>query len=147
VVLRVVFIPALPKTRASGVTRWLSPEKALIQLSLRYKTDDHLWFSFFHEAGHILKHGKREIFIDGDDIGMDEIKEDEANRFASDFLIPRKNYSQLIENKIFTKATIQRFAEEIKIAPGIVVGRLQHDDRLPMSHCNDLKRRFKWAAQ
>jgi len=143
----VVFIPALPKTRSSGVTRWLSPKKALIQLSLRYKTDDHLWFSFFHEAGHILKHGKREIFIDGDDIGMDEIKEDEANRFASDFLIPRKNYSQLIENKIFTKATIQRFAEEIKIAPGIVVGRLQHDDRLPMSHCNDLKRRFKWAAQ
>ena len=140
----VVFIPALPKTRASGVTRWLSPEKALIQLSLRYKTDDHLWFSFFHEAGHILKHGKREIFIDGDDIGMDEIKEDEANRFATDFLIPRKNYSQLIENKTFTKAPIQRFAEKIKIAPGIVVGRLQHDGRLPMSHCNDLKRRFKW---
>jgi len=143
----VAFIPALPKTRASGVTRWLSPEKALIQLSLRYKSDDQLWFSFFHEAGHILKHGKREIFIDGDDTGMDEIKEDKANRFASDFLIPRKNYFQLIENEIFTKALIQRFAEEIKIAPGIVVGRLQHDKLLPMSYCNDLKRRFKWMAQ
>jgi len=143
----VVFIPALPKTRASGVTRWLSPEKALIQLSLRYKTDDHLWFSFFHEAGHILKHGKRKIFIDGDDTGMDEIKEDEANRFASDFLIPRKDYIQFIKDDKFSKALIQSFAEKIKIAPGIVVGRLQHVGRLPMSHCNDLKRRFKWATQ
>lgn len=138
----VVFIPALPKTRASGVTRWLSTEKALIQLSLRYKTDDHLWFSFFHEAGHILKHGKREIFIDGEDTGMDEKKEDEANRFAADFLIPRKDYLQFIKTGQFSKILIQRFAEEIKIAPGIVVGRLQHDGLLPMSHCNDLKRRF-----
>jgi len=142
----VVFIPALPKTRASGVTRWLSPEKALIQLSLRYKTDDHLWFSFFHEAGHILKHGKRKIFIDGDDTEMDEIKEDEANRFASDFLIPRKDYIQFIKTDKFSKTLIDRFAEKIKIAPGIVVGRLQHDSLLPMSYCNDLKRRFKWVA-
>lgn len=141
----VVFIPALPKTRASGVTRWLSPEKALIQLSLRYKTDDHLWFSFFHEAGHILKHGKREIFIDGDDIGMDEIKEDEANRFAADLLIPRKDYLEFIKNDQLTKVLIQRFSDELEIAPGIVVGRLQHEGLLPMSHCNDLKRRFEWA--
>ena len=141
----VVFIPALPKTRVSGVTRWLSPNKALIQLSLRYKTDDHLWFSFFHEAGHILKHGKREIFIDGDDTGMDKAKEDEANRFASDALVPGKKYSQLIKSYKFSKALIRDFAKEMEIAPGIVVGRLQHDGLLPMAHCNDLKRRLEWA--
>jgi addiction module HigA family antidote len=141
----VVFIPALPKTRASGATRWLSPERALLQLSLRYKTDDHLWFSFFHEAGHILKHGKREIFIDGDDTGMDEVKEDKANRFAADFLIPRKDYLEFIKNDQLTKVLIQLFSNELEIAPGIIVGRLQHEGLLPMSHCNDLKRRFKWA--
>jgi len=27
-------------------------QKALIQLSLSYKTNDHLWFTFFHKAGH-----------------------------------------------------------------------------------------------
>jgi addiction module HigA family antidote len=140
----VVFIPALPKTRTSGAARWLSPEKALIQLSLRYKTDDHLWFSFFHESGHILIHGKREIFIDGGDAEMDEKKEEEANRFASDFMIPRKNYLQFAKTGNFSKEIIQRFAEEIQIAPGVVVGRLQHDGFLPMSHCNDLKRRLQW---
>jgi hypothetical protein len=59
----VVFVPELPKTRTCGATRWLNPNKALIQLSLRYKTNDHLWFAFFHEAGHILLHGKRNVFL------------------------------------------------------------------------------------
>lgn len=34
---------------------------------------------------------------------------------------------------------------EIDIAPGIVVGRLQHDQVLPSSHCNDLKQRWEWG--
>lgn len=143
----VVFIPALPKTRAGGVTRWLSPEKALIQLSLRHRTDDHLWFSFFHEAAHILKHGKREVFIDGGDTGMDEAKEDEANRFAANVLIPRRNYLQFVEAGKYTKGRIKHFAEKAGIAPGIVVGRLQHEHLIPMSHYNDLKRRLEWVVK
>ena len=41
--VRVVFVPELPNTCTWGATRWLSQSNALIQLSLRYKTDDHLW--------------------------------------------------------------------------------------------------------
>lgn len=141
----VVSTPELPKTRVSGATRWVSADKALIQLSLRYKSDDHLWFSFFHEAGHIIKHGKKEIFIEGSSMDMLETKEEEADRFASDFLIPRAGYSQFIRDTPFSKSKIQSFASSIGIAPGIVVGRLQHDKLLPVTHCNELKKRFKWA--
>lgn len=143
----VVFIPELPKTRVSGATRWLSLDKALIQLSLRYKSDDHLWFSFFHEAGHIIKHGKKEIFIEGASMEMVKEKEEEANRFASDFLIPRASYSQFICEAPFSKSKIQDFASSTGIAPGIVVGRLQHDKQLPVTHCNDLKKHFEWALK
>jgi addiction module HigA family antidote len=143
----VVFTPELPKTRVSGATRWISADKALIQLSLRYKSDDHLWFSFFHEAGHIIKHGKKEIFIEGSSIDMLETKEEEADQFASDFLIPRAGYSQFIRDTPFSKSKIQDFASSIGIAPGIVVGRLQHDKMLPVTHCNDLKKRFEWALK
>jgi hypothetical protein len=59
----VVFVGEIGKTRASGAARWLTPTKALIQLSLRHKSDDHLWFSLFHEAAHILLHSKKETFI------------------------------------------------------------------------------------
>ncbi|EPF17141.1 Plasmid maintenance system antidote protein [Microcystis aeruginosa SPC777] len=81
-----VFVPELPKTRVQGATRWLGSQKALIQLSDRYKTNDHFWFSFFHEAGHILLHGKRTLFLEGQDI-QDTIKEKEADVFAANFLI------------------------------------------------------------
>ena len=81
----VVFTPELPKTGVCGATRWMS-EKAVMQLSLRYKSNDQLWFTFFHEAGHIIKHGRKEIFIEG--TNPDGEKEEEANVFARDKLIP-----------------------------------------------------------
>jgi len=34
------------------------------------------------------------------------------------------------------------FANTLGIAPGIVVGRLQHESRWPFSRGNDLKQRF-----
>jgi HTH-type transcriptional regulator / antitoxin HigA len=60
------FVPELSETRAWGVTYWLSPYKAVVQLSLIGKTDDHLWFTFFHGAAHILLHPKRNIFAEVD---------------------------------------------------------------------------------
>jgi len=145
----VVFVPELPKSRASGATRWLSPSKALIQLSFRYRTDDHLWFTFFHEAGHILLHNKRDAFIEG--VDDQDGQEEEANRFSADFLIPQRELEFFVTTERrrgggspFTKESIRRFSKDLGIAPGIVVGRLQHEGLLPRSHCNDLKRRLEW---
>jgi HTH-type transcriptional regulator / antitoxin HigA len=140
----VVFVPELAKAPISGATRWLSPSKALIQLSLRYKTDDHLWFTFFHEAGHIVKHGKNDAFIE-DSGQRDETKEGEANVFAASVLIPTAAYQAFVRGrKFFSKADIRSFAASVGVSPGIVVGRLQHEGRLPRSHCNDLKVHFQW---
>jgi hypothetical protein len=133
-----VIVPELPGTHVSGATHWLTPSRALIQLSLRYKRDDQLWFSFFHEAGHILLHGKRELFLE--DGASTDIRETEANQFAQDFLIPREAYGALAETESLTRELITAFALREGIAPGIVVGRLQHDRLLPQSHLNDLKR-------
>lgn len=146
-----VFIPEIPGIRVSGAARWLTPVKAMIQLNLRYETDDHLWFTFFHEAGHILKHDKRLTFIEelqpaGTPWGRSSGElEEEANKFAANLLIPSDSYYRLIRKRALSKEAIVRFADEAGIAPGIVVGRLQHDGRLPYSHCNDLKRKFEWV--
>jgi Zn-dependent peptidase ImmA (M78 family) len=147
----VVFVPELSKTRTSGATRWLSSNKAVIQLSLRYKTDDHLWFTFFHEAGHILRHGKRHgkhhVFLEFKGNQRDK-EEEEADVFAADLLIPPDAWKRFLasgrERQSITG--IQQFALEIGIAPGIVVGRLQHHEKvLSPRNCNDLKRKLKWA--
>jgi len=68
----VVFVEEVPGARTSGVTRWLTPTKALIQLSLRYRTDDHLWFTFFHEVAHVLRHQKTQVWIEDSSPPVDE---------------------------------------------------------------------------
>jgi addiction module HigA family antidote len=139
----VIFTPELPKTGVHGATRWFG-NKAIIQLSLRYKSNDHLWFTFFHEAGHIIRHGRKEIFIE--DNGLDGEKETEADVFARDRLIPPADYRRFIASwDGRSLVPIIDFAEKIKIAPGIVVGRLQHDKHLPNSHGNKLKVYFRWS--
>ncbi len=141
----VVFVPELPKTHVSGATRWLNKDKALIQLSLRHKSNDHLWFTFFHEAGHIIKHGKKALFLEGN--GMDDVYEKEANEFASHFLIPAKLFNNLVSQQAFSKTAIKVFARDIGIAPGIVVGQLQHRQFMPYTHCNYLKVRYTWTLK
>lgn len=138
----VVFVPELKGCPASGAAYWLGP-KAVIQLSLRHKSDDHFWFSFFHEAGHVLNDPKKEVFID--DGGGDDECEERANSFSATFLIPRTYEGQLAG--LHTQARIVEFARQIGIAPGIVVGRLQKEGLLPWATpLNRLKQRFEWRA-
>lgn len=144
----VVFVPEIPGTRTCGATRWLSPTKAMIMLSLRYKTDDHLWFTFFHEAAHLLLHGKREVFLEDDDEVSEDVraKEEEADRFACDFLIPPEAIRQFQPSGAhYSHEDVIEFAQHLGIAPGIVVGRMQHDGIVPPQNLNRLKRHFQWT--
>lgn len=139
----VVFVPEVSGARVSGATRWLSPVKAMVAQSLRHKSDDHFWFTLFHELGHVLLHGKRDVFVDQID-GPDSREEQEANEFARSKLVPRRLYSDLVSRTSLYPEDIAEFAEAIEIAPGIVVGMLQHDRRIPYNRANGLKRRFEF---
>jgi len=136
------FVGELPGTHLSGATRWVGKAKALIMLSLRHKSDDHFWFSFFHEAGHILFGGKKSVFLDEMNAWIDP-EEEKANRFASDILIPRQAYTAFLDKEIYTYSSVQSFAQTLGIAPGIVVGRLQHDGVISWQSLNSLKRKFE----
>ncbi|WP_025770190.1 ImmA/IrrE family metallo-endopeptidase [Thioalkalivibrio sp. HK1] len=142
------FIPAIRGARVSGVARWLSPTRPLIQISLYGKWNDRFWFTFFHEAAHILLHGNSEkernaIYLD--DLGdgknsLESAEEDEANRWAADFLIPPESANRLLELK--TVDSIEEFSKELGIHPAVVVGRLQHEGIVPQNRMNGLKQRL-----
>jgi HTH-type transcriptional regulator / antitoxin HigA len=143
----VIFAPAPKDCPASGATKWLGVGKALLMLSLRYKTDDHLWFTFFHEAAHLLLHGKKMIFVEGM-TPLDSTHEDEADRFARDHLIPpqqAKRLKQLAEGRIMSALSATSFAKEVGVAPGIIVGRAQKEGWLRWTHLNALKIRYSWT--
>ncbi len=137
-----VFVPELPRMHLCGATKWLSKGKALIMLTFRYKSNDQFWFTFFHEAAHILLHGKKENYIDQKDTTQNK-EEDEANKFARDFLVPPARYKDFVKDsgKIL-QSDIIKLAAEINIDPGIIVGRLQHDKLLPYSYFNNLKIKY-----
>lgn len=138
----VVFVRAPSGCRASGATRFMSSRKAVIILSFRYLSDDHFWFSFFHEAGHLLLHGEQATFIDGEADERDE-KETEANNFSASVLIPGNRIEELM-NLTASKDNVIRFATSIGISPGIVVGQMQHNSVIGQKQLNFLKRRYSW---
>jgi len=143
-----VIVDTFEGARAHGATRWLNPHKALIQLSLRYHWEDVFWFSFFHEAAHVLLHRKKGVFVDGLKIAEegstddDRRLEEEANRFAARFLIPDEHAQRL---RKLTPGEIPDFANELGIAPAILVGRLQHEGLLHFAESKKWKRRLQFV--
>jgi len=151
--IAMVWVPQLSHTGISGCARWLTEKKALIALTLRYGTDDQVWFTFFHEVAHILLHRKRHEFILdnavedlGDRVVDPEMQseEEEANRFAADTLIPPDALSVFVKQNEFTNESIKQFADNLSIGPGILVGRLQREGLLKHFQGNKLKQRFDW---
>lgn len=115
-------VPKCKKVPWNGASKWLSPEKALIVLNLRGKGEDIFWFSFFHEAYHILQGKKKQLYI-ADDASTDP-EEKKADAFAANMLIPLA-YNKRIAS-ICTKAEVVSLAKELGVSPGLVAGRYRH---------------------
>jgi len=142
----VVVLRAPNGCRASGAARFLSSGRPMILLSMRHLSDDHFWFTFYHEAGHLLLHGHKFVFVDSfEDEGLSDKEEAEANQFAVDVLIPQQHQPEMIR-LTSNKIAVMRFAKKIGISRGIVVGQLQHRGIIPRSHLNGLKFSFEWEG-
>lgn len=136
----VVAVPDVPGARTHGTARWMTPHRGLIQLSNRHKWSDIFWFSFFHEAKHLLDQTKRAIFLSGK--GNASPDERQADRFAQNFLIPPDRAVDL--PGLRTRDDVLAFAWSIGVHPGIVVGRLQHERLWPYSRGNELRQRLEF---
>jgi HTH-type transcriptional regulator/antitoxin HigA len=144
--IAIVLCPHLPCTKAHGATFWLSKEKAVLMITIRCAWADIFWFSLFHELGHIMLHGRQAVILE-DDSEAPEMKkrEEEADRFAADILIPPDDYKDFVAKEDFHEENIHAFAHRIGVDSGIVVGRLQNDKRIKREWHNDLRKRYKWA--
>jgi Plasmid maintenance system antidote protein len=139
----VVVARAPSDCKASGATYFSSAKKAHIQLSCRYLSDDHFWFTFFHEAGHLILHSQQSMFFEG--IEAASLQEEEANRFSEDTLIPEYLKQEFMSLPLDGRK-IMRFAKLADISPGIVVGQLQYYNKITRRQLNNLKRRFSWEG-
>ncbi|WP_156635330.1 ImmA/IrrE family metallo-endopeptidase [Methylobacterium sp. Leaf123] len=126
---------------ASGASRMIGPDKAMILLSFRGLSDDKFWFTVFHEIGHLLLHGAC-AFVDADMDDGDEV-EREANQFASRCIVPNNNVDEF-EQLEPAREKVVRFSVRVGVAPGLTVGQMQHRGMIRQDQLNYLKRRWKW---
>lgn len=141
----VVYTPNLPKATPCGAARWYN-HHPLIQLSGRYKTNDSFWFTFYHEAGHILLHGKKDVFIeDVKGVELDQQQEQEANNFSSHWLLTDEQYNLIIQGSI-TADTIKAHAKRLGTHPAIIVGRLEHKGKVRHNQFRFLKETIDLTA-
>jgi len=129
--VKVVYTPCLPKAPIAGSTRWIN-DTPLIQLSGRYKRNDSFWFIFFHEVGHIILHGKKDIFLEEIEYSdFDKKKEEAADNFAVKWTLTKEEEQEIIGSEPLTEPEIESFAKKFNTHPGIIIGRLQHDGKIP----------------
>lgn len=112
------FVPPIPGFGTYGATRWLN-NTPVIQLSLRGKKDDQCWFTLFHEIGHVLLHGQKDLYLVDDE----STAEAEANSFAASTLVPEHYQARLPEKRNIE--AIKILATELGIAPSLVLGQAQ----------------------
>lgn len=142
----IAIVPNPNGSRASGATKFIDNDKALMILSFRFLSDDHFWFTFFHEAGHlIMQHKSRRVFIDiENETNFDTDEEKEANIFAQEMLVPETFRAQLYGLRS-NKRRIISFSQEVGVSPGIVIGQMQHYGIIAHSYLNSYKRHFEWS--
>lgn len=137
-----VFTENLPKAPISGASRWFH-NKPIIQMADRFKTDDHFWFTFFHEAAHIILHGKKDIFLENvAGTEMEQDKEEEANAFAAKLLLTENELQQIIDAAPLDEDMIYAFANKFRTPTGVIIGRLQHVGLIPFHVGNGLRHKI-----
>lgn len=142
--IALVIVPHLKKTYVDGMAKWLGKDKALIALSCRGKKWDSFWFNFFHELAHIMKHRKKELFINAEETSMLEIEE-EANNIAKNLLLSNLDFKSI--SKVPTKDNILSLSAKLQIHPSIIVGRLQFENVIPYTFLNEMKEQIHFLSE
>lgn len=140
-----VLLPPLKNAGINGAVKWVSDDRVVLAMNNRGIDADKFWFSLFHEIKHVLQQKIKFVFVSesAEDLkNTDSILEKEADKFASDYLIPQAELKKFAASKYTSDKDIVAFANSLGIHPGIVAGRLQHEGTIPQNRCSKLKEKY-----
>lgn len=137
-----VVVRAPKGCRASGASRMIAADKAMILMSFRHRADDHFWFTLFHEIGHLLLH-EASSFVDAEGMDGDDPCEKQANDFAATMIVPQNREAELLSLSP-DDDSIRRFAVSLGVAPGLILGQLQHRGIVAHGALRKLRRNWTW---
>lgn len=131
--IRFVVVEPLLGAKVDGIAFWLNENEPVIGMSMRYDRVDSFWHTLCHEWSHIKNRDEAPLDSDLTDkmATVDTVKspiERRADQDAANMLIPAAELESFINRvgPMYSKDRIGRFANRIKMHPGIIVGQLQH---------------------
>lgn len=121
----------LSKTYLDGAALLMPDGHPLVALTLRYDRLDNFWFTLAHELAHVALHldGENQSFFDDLEAGGSSQMETEADRMASEALIPETAWVTARLTPRSTTEHIRSFASEQRISPAIPTGRIRHENK------------------
>jgi HTH-type transcriptional regulator/antitoxin HigA len=124
-------VPHLTKTYLDGAAFYLDGHP-VIALTLRYDRIDSFWFTLMHELGHIVA-GHQGSYLDNLENLEANAEEIEANQLAADWLIDASALQGFVNKTSprFSRKAIETFAKTQARHPGIILGRLHHEEIVP----------------
>ena len=142
--IRFLVVAPFPQSKIDGACFWLSAKEPVIVVSFRFERIDWFWHTLMHEMGHVLHgDGKTAVTIDTDLVGSDAQPADQkshaeakADAFAAQFLINRQHFADFIArvHPMYSRTKVVGFARSVDVHPGIVVGQLQYQKKMPYTH-------------
>jgi HTH-type transcriptional regulator/antitoxin HigA len=130
--IRLIVEPHLPRTHLDGAAMLGFDGTPVIGLTIRHDRIDNFWYCLMHELAHIGRHlshsnAQKDLFIDDLDSETDDAVEQEADALAAEALIPRRCWPKSSAARPWTPEAIHALAQELRIHPAIIAGRIRHD--------------------
>ena len=143
--VRLVVVEPLKGTRIDGVCFWMAEGAPVVAISMRYSRIDYFWHTLMHELAHLknedgLANNYANIDVEGDDGDSALVHEQEADRIATETLVPSDALENFINRlaPLYSVKAIRGFAATTGTHAGIVVGQLQHRGEIPYSKYRQL---------
>lgn len=141
-----VLLPNLKNSGVNGAVKWIDEDRVVLAMNNRRLDADIFWFSLFHEIKHVLQRKVKTVFVsysENEKIEVNKQLEEEADNFATNYLIPATELRKFAPSKYTSDAEIVAFANSIGVHPGIVAGRLQHEGILQPNRCSKFKEKYE----
>lgn len=131
--IALVALDYLPGTHLDGAAMLRADGKPIIALTLRHDRLDNFWFTLAHEMAHVALHLAGSAgggFLDDLDpeVAKDQ-KEDEADEFAAEALIPGEVWETAEARTSAAPEAVRRLAARLHVHPAIVAGRIRFERR------------------
>lgn len=123
-------VPHLRRTYLDGCAIFTEDKRTVIGMTIRYDRIDYFWFTLMHELAHAALHASTETSVFLDDLQLvqsDDPREIESDRLAMEVLVPESFWKDVAEKLEWNRETAELLAEELKIHPAIVAGRMRFE--------------------